>query len=56
MKGGSALYTAKAVHVARVSHEIAQEWGECVWTAADLCDREFQARLDDRAVRSLIIG
>lgn len=50
MKGGSPIHTAKAVNAAHVSVEIAQEWGETLWTAPALADAEFQRRLEAVAV------
>lgn len=54
--GGSAILTAKSVAAPRVTRELLQEWGEAIWTAADLVEREFGNRLQRAAIKGLILG
>lgn len=52
--GGSALRTAAAVLQAPVSAEMAQEWGECLWTAHDLAQAAYSSEVSRRSVGWLL--
>ena len=50
------MYTAKSFAAPRVTRELLREWGEAVWTATDLVEREFRNRLEHAALLGLVLG
>lgn len=54
--GPGPMHTAKAFAAPRVTRDLLREWGEAVWTASDLVEREFRNRLESSALRGLILG